>query len=860
MKTGRYSLSQLLDNDNVNQIIIPEMQRDYVWTVNNVNGLLESIFSNYDSKEKLNLTITDAGKALDTNSVNYLTKEFERLRFNTRIGFIYAYYDATDSSSLYLIDGQQRVTTLFLLLLALYANAATHKESYRREFIERFMKEERPKLDYKVREGAHRFLVDFINFVLKNGKASFKENSERYYSLYDNDATVKSILTNYGFIDNRLKEHILTTGEGADVLDRIEDFRDYIENFIEFNYFDTGLSRQGEKLYLYMNSRGEQLSGQEMIRPKIIERCPDNMKLEVGSKWEEWQHFFWKKRGDNENADPGFQGFLKVAVILHQEVFKDSDIKLKPKEKKSDGTDQSPREVRQSYISDKNNYWINQYIKDNESFDYDWLNKIFEAYERISKIYDAYDIKPIRQKNWRSLPTMDNIQYISLCGMAMLAYKFPRISDESPGVSDENLYRFGMYLLNRSDDSKNGYTIAVIRAMELAESMKDGKIDDCRRIGDLTLDNLKNMDYSKSIMWKHIMDEKWEQAFWEIVNNMELNRFFDGNQDGLFRVWNEGQGDDVEEFKAFTAAFKDRFFSKRNGEDGRELRKNLLQLGDISINGGNPTNNLRDKMDQWQLPTIKPDKNVNEWRDIFQDPREHNGWYAPADIRKVVRKYVNGETDSSSTVGYLKAIANGIGYMSPQYYKYLWKKRDDDGEYLYPHIVLVQSCVPKWHSTVELPAYILRTHVDGSWNWCDSENQVNNFCVLDFDITDEGFSNLGPGQGRYVIDMVYHWNSGKPYWCIYLANRKPDEDISVWESLRDDASIFDTNYNSEDRRLKFLEEFHDTEGYDNDGMLKSISDIVAWIEPIKVKLETRIKELRKLSSDVGINEPIDHAN
>lgn len=67
----------------------------------------------------------------------------------------------------------------------------------------------------------------------------------------------------------------------------MNDFKDYVENYIEFNYFDTNISSQGERLYLYMNSRGEDLSRQESLKAMLIERS-DN-KLEDGKMWEDWQ-------------------------------------------------------------------------------------------------------------------------------------------------------------------------------------------------------------------------------------------------------------------------------------------------------------------------------------------------------------------------------------------------------------------------------------------------------------------------------------------------------------------------------------------------------------------------------------------
>ena len=46
MNTGRYTLKSFLTDHNLDQIIIPEIQRDYVWQEENVTKLLISIFEN----------------------------------------------------------------------------------------------------------------------------------------------------------------------------------------------------------------------------------------------------------------------------------------------------------------------------------------------------------------------------------------------------------------------------------------------------------------------------------------------------------------------------------------------------------------------------------------------------------------------------------------------------------------------------------------------------------------------------------------------------------------------------------------------------------------------------------------------
>lgn len=47
MRTGRYSLAELFSNRHIEQLVIPEIQRDYVWGEPQVKHLLDSILRNF---------------------------------------------------------------------------------------------------------------------------------------------------------------------------------------------------------------------------------------------------------------------------------------------------------------------------------------------------------------------------------------------------------------------------------------------------------------------------------------------------------------------------------------------------------------------------------------------------------------------------------------------------------------------------------------------------------------------------------------------------------------------------------------------------------------------------------------------
>src|SRR5690606_15081144 len=128
-----------------------------------------------------------------------------------------------------------------------------------------------------------------------------------------------------------------------------DNFLEYIEDYIEVNYFDTNISEQGEQLYLYMNSRGEFLSHQEIVKSEIVKNeLTFDDKKEVGKQWEEWQNYFWIYRGNNENADIGFEEFLKWCSILHICTFHCEEHLVFEEVK---GKRQTIREAKENYIN-----------------------------------------------------------------------------------------------------------------------------------------------------------------------------------------------------------------------------------------------------------------------------------------------------------------------------------------------------------------------------------------------------------------------------------------------------------------------------------------------------------------------------
>jgi uncharacterized protein with ParB-like and HNH nuclease domain len=298
MNAGKYNLGDFLKNYNLEQIIVPEIQRDYVWKAENVNKLLTSILDNNQKQSKQEISDEELEK-LSPALRDKVSRELKKTINYCNIGFLYAYSDSEMPGRYILIDGQQRMTTLFLLLLSLSV-----KEDKQDRFKNAYFKDEILKFDYKVRASAHDFMVNFVKHILDKKNIDAITDQYWYFTGYDQDVTIQSIIANYITIQSFMAKNEISLQY------------QYIENYIEFWYFDTKKSEQGEELYIYMNSRGEQISPNEGIKAILLKDLPDNEKRIWGEKWETWQDFFWKHRKANASADMGLNEFLRWIDIV----------------------------------------------------------------------------------------------------------------------------------------------------------------------------------------------------------------------------------------------------------------------------------------------------------------------------------------------------------------------------------------------------------------------------------------------------------------------------------------------------------------------------------------------------------------
>lgn len=308
------------------KIEIPEIQRDYaqgrdtdrVKTIRKtfVSDLLDAV----NLGKLLNLDFV-FGQSVDrTNQANFnknkqsleqmlqVLKEYSKetgVHFESKIAP--KPKTASDDKLLIPFDGQQRLTTLFLLHLYIGVMA---KEDI--SILSNF--------NYKTRESSARFIENIIeNSTVILSFEPDKEikflsgaikNQSWFFSSWEKDPTVAGMLV---MLDEIRKQSI----------EKEVDFKNSWSNLIEkqcvrFDYFDIEEEGFDEDLYVKMNARGKGLTDFENFRAWLEKK---HKKTLPDYKWiykidKEWLDLFWKTKKEVKDVDVNFLAFFKNMSLL----------------------------------------------------------------------------------------------------------------------------------------------------------------------------------------------------------------------------------------------------------------------------------------------------------------------------------------------------------------------------------------------------------------------------------------------------------------------------------------------------------------------------------------------------------------
>lgn len=285
MQFNKSSFWSLLSNNSIEKITIPIIQRAY----------------------------TQGGRSgdpkIEIKGEKFLTRLIEALKGKPiLIDFVYG---SNEKNKVYPLDGQQRLTTLFLLHWYI-----SQKENKLDEYSKNILK----KFSYETRQSSRYFCAHLCNYKIdantRKDKLSDTIKNNKWFMLsWLDDPSIRSMFGMLDKIDCALKDdtnlywNILT-----------EDVNNCPITFFYTTLQDLNLT---DDLYIKMNARGLELTDFEKIKAAFNQKVDDE-------KWDEtkiltekfghkidtiWTDLFWHYRGADEIVDNEMVNFIAGVAI-----------------------------------------------------------------------------------------------------------------------------------------------------------------------------------------------------------------------------------------------------------------------------------------------------------------------------------------------------------------------------------------------------------------------------------------------------------------------------------------------------------------------------------------------------------------
>lgn len=220
-------------------------------------------------------------------------------------------YGKTEGLEFIPLDGQQRLTTLFLL----------HWYSVQKHIFENDEEKENvisllKKFSYKTRDSAARFclFLSSLNVNIENKKSLSKliESNKQFSSVWMNDPSVESMLV---MLD---KIHETFVNFNHDLFTLLTE-----KKLITFQFLDMNgkTFKQSDALYIKMNARGRPLTDFEIFKANFenkLNKIDLNLRSDFSRKIDgSWQNkLFWKKYGDK--SDDAFLKFFELIELFER--------------------------------------------------------------------------------------------------------------------------------------------------------------------------------------------------------------------------------------------------------------------------------------------------------------------------------------------------------------------------------------------------------------------------------------------------------------------------------------------------------------------------------------------------------------
>jgi uncharacterized protein with ParB-like and HNH nuclease domain len=340
---------------------IPEYQRPYVWENDQVTELLD-----------------DISQALTTNpeSQYFLGSMVLQKNLKDDGSTKYEEYD--------LLDGQQRITTLFLIT-AVIRDLSTDK-TLKKTCEETIFQEEnsfdnipeRLRVVFDIREQVKRFISEFVKI---DGGTTREDELKLKISNEGEDISIKN-----------MAKAVLTIREYFKNVEPNQFFK-YLRSNVLMIYVSASELEDAFRLFTVMNNRGIKLRTSDILKADNLGFIKDNSKrMDYAKKWEETESYF------GEEFDP-FLAHLRTILVKRKAAFsllkefEDSIYNPKEYDRNTKTFSKLPPlllkgEETFKFVDKYKNYY--EQILDNENFE---LTNDYELYNRLQLMQKGFEAK-----------------------------------------------------------------------------------------------------------------------------------------------------------------------------------------------------------------------------------------------------------------------------------------------------------------------------------------------------------------------------------------------------------------------------------------------------------------------------------
>ena len=573
IEVNKRSVKELLSNGAKEKFLIPEYQRPYAWTEEQVITLFEDL-------------------------VEYTNNQNESSYF---LGCIVSF--SNENKEQEIIDGQQRITTLFLLLRAIHKKLQKMSDSKEKE---NFIRQIEPTIwnideltsvaDYnsiliksKVMEEEYNQILENI---LKTGEIK-EDNKDRYSLNYSilinllNDYANNEPFKFYSFIHNVLNKTIVLP--------------------IKADTQETALT-----IFSTLNNRGLPLSDADIFKAKIYNKMG---KIEKEEFIEKWKNITYRA----ENANESIQKLFYYYMFYLKAIDKDKNTTT-PALRKYFSENSFSRLYTKNLLNDLTNileFW--EVVNNRETKDESWTTNF-----NILSILDILSSYP--NEFWKYpviiyyLKNKNNLSFENsfLIFLRKLFVNLFRVYLVSPTV---NSVKTSILNLNASiiHDEEIIFDFKKVNNEELKNGIKNLHRNAVRMLLKLLSYNLEDQKELLPFKWEieHILPVKWQQNYFLNSNKEDVNELIEtiGNKIPFEKKLNITASNGYflrkqEQYKNSAIAIV-KLMSNKSIKDWTldEIRERNIRIVDEVVNIFNSWDSEDDKLTKEDISAIEHIKN-----------------------------------------------------------------------------------------------------------------------------------------------------------------------------------------------------------------------------------------------------------